>query len=415
MTPEAVEAALARARAAGETLRARPARETHDALARALDAFGDPESPARRELARELPKATGFSPQTVEKGLALALAPLRGDALRAVVERDLAGADHVAGFPTTAMLLAGALPTPTLTALLWPLALRSGVVVKPASADPLTPRVVARAFAEADSGLGACIEIADLPGEDAACADALLRADCVVATGSDATIAAVAARVAPPRRLVTYGHRVSLAALGPAALAPDAVAEVAARCALDVALWDQLGCLSPVCVFAVSEDAAAVDRLADALAEALADAEQRWPRGRVPTHAHAALRRERGEAELRAAEGGRARVLGGDTVAWTVVREADAVLRPAPLYRFVRVHRVPDAAALCDALAPWGPWLAGVAIEGFADDQAVAARVLALGASRACRPGALQAPPLSWHHDGRSPLAPLARFGDAEP
>ena len=58
---------------------------------------------------------------------------------------------------------------------------------------------------------------------------------------------------------------------------------------------------------------------------------------------------------------------------------------------------------------------AGVAIAGFGPHTPDAARALAaLGASRVCAPGRLQAPPLAWHHEGEGVLRPLARFSDVE-
>jgi hypothetical protein len=37
-----------------------------------------------------------------------------------------------------------------------------------------------------------------------------------------------------------------------------------------------------------------------------------------------------------------------------------------------------------------------------------------LGVSRICSLGTMQAPPLSWCHDGRGVLLPLARLSDAD-
>ena len=97
------------------------------------------------------------------------------------------------------------------------------------------------------------------------------------------------------------------------------------------------------------------------------------------------------------------------------MREDGATPRPAPLHRFVRVLPVRDAAALLDALRPLGPHLAGVALEGFGAQTAALARSLAdLGASRICRAGELQTPPLGWRHDGTGLLLPLARFAQHE-
>ena len=70
------------------------------------------------------------------------------------------------------------------------------------------------------------------------------EADLVVASGSDAAIAAIQARVA--RRFIGHGHKISFAVIGRERLDDDAAArQLARRLAYDVSLWDQQGCLSP--------------------------------------------------------------------------------------------------------------------------------------------------------------------------
>jgi hypothetical protein len=420
-TPDEIQESLERLRRAARALRRRPARETLAALGRVLDGWRDPASAWRRGLEEELPARAGFSPENVRAGLELALGPLSGEALHALVESELGGVvglegsagTLVTGFETCAVLLAGALPTPTLVALVAPLALGSGVLAKTSIHDPVTAGWLARSLAEVDPELGACLAVAPFRGDDAERTDALLAADCVVASGSDETIARLRPRILPPRRFVARGHRVSVAALGPGALRGEPLASSAAGLALDVALWDQLGCLSPVSVFAVGGRGAG-DRLAEALAEALERAGRRLPRGRLAPEAAAATAGEREEAEFRAAAGRDVRVLAG--ASWTVVREEDPRPRPAPLHRFVRVVPVAGSTDLVDALHPLGPHLAAVGLAGFGgESREVALRLAELGASRLCALGRMQAPPLSWHQDGQGVLLPLARFVDLEP
>lgn len=418
--PHALRALLDELREAGAKLRRRPQHETLDALARVLDGWSDPGSAWRARLLEQLPAATGFSPETVRAGLDLALAGWSGDALRELVQRELppfarlgSGSPWTAGFACTAVLLAGSIPMPTLLSLLTPLVLRSPLLAKCASRDPVTPLLVAGSIAETDAELGGCLRLVDFPGADPERMAALLEAECVVATGSDATIASVRARIPPTRRLVAHGHRLSLAALGGEALRPSLRSDVAERLALDVALWDQLGCLSPVAVYAVGD--AAADALAEALAAALAALEQRMPRGRIDVQTASEIAHQRAEAELRAAAGARVAVHASQGTRWTVVREDACAVRPAPLHRFVRVFALSAPAELLAAAAPYATQLAGVALEGFGAETPTLARGLAdLGASRVCAPGALQAPPLGWHRDGLGVLAPLARLSDPE-
>jgi hypothetical protein len=397
------------------------------ALAELLEHWRDPASAPRRTLQAELPAATGFSAAVVREGLARALAPWSGEALLALARAELgaaalgeadrckAGAPRVArGFDVTAVLLAGALPTPTLLALIAPLAVGSPVVAKTASADPITARVVAASLAAVDADLGAALQVSSFASEDEACLDALLAAPCVVATGSDDAVAAVAARLRPGQRLVARGHRLSVALLGPEAQAGAALEEAAAALALDVALWDQLGCLSPVALYVVG-GAAGCDRAAERLAAALAEVEARLPRGRVGLDARVAIATGRAEAEFRAATRARVALHGDASAPWVVVREADATFQGSPLHRFVRVHPVEGAAEAIRALRPIGPQLAAAGVAGFGTRTGELARALAeLGASRVCRFGRFQSPPLAWCQDNQGVLLPLCRLADLE-
>ncbi len=422
MTPDEIAEHLDRLRDAGERLKRRPIGEVLDVLGAVLDSWSDPNSSWRRDLEDRLPAATGFTASLVGEGLRRALGDWTSDALRKLAVRELgpigaidsAPDRRVSSFDTTAVLLAGSIPMPSLLALIAPLAVRSPVLAKAASRDPLTPHLVAQSIAEADAELGRCIRIVDFAASDEDCTRALLEADCICATGSDATIAAVRAQVKPPRRLVADGHRLSIAAVVPPETA-EARVDLAGRLAVDIALWDQLGCLSPIAVFAVHPEPARMAALAEAIATALANAEKDWPRGAIDARAAHEIAQQRAEAELRRASGRAVEVHASDSTAWTVIVEDGPELRPAPLHRFIRVIPVPDPQHLLTAIKPLAAHLAAVAIEGFGEKATRLAHALAdLGASRICAPGSLQSPPLDWRHGGRGVLAPLARFADIE-
>lgn len=408
-----VAGALARLREAGAALRARPPAQVHAALADVLDAFRAPGSPWQAELVERLPSCTGFSPETVRRGLALGLAPLGGEALHALVRSELGGTEALdprattswQGFPTTAVVLAGAIPLPTVSALVAPLALRSPVLIKPSAHDPVTAPLLARALAERMPELGECIAIVDFRRDDEAALDALCQADCVVASGSDAAIAALSARVAPAHRFVGHGHRVSLAVIGEGATRGAALLRAARGVALDAALWDQLGCLSPIAALVLG-DLPAAQRFAEALAGALTALEHRMPRGRVEPAAAAAITRERAEAELRAAAGQPVSLRAGTGTAWTVVCEAGVRLRPAPLHRFLRVQAVTQQEL--------GDVLGGAPLAGIAACAVPHGLLLEGDASRLCAPGRLQTPPLAWPRGGLGVLTSLARRATIE-
>ncbi len=412
---------LVRLRAAGARLRARPAREVLELLGDLLDRWREPESPALRALVAELAEVAGFHPTTLARGLEIGLAPWTRSALLALVARDLGGVAALegggrrcaSGFATTSLVAAGALPLPTALQMLLPLLLRSPVLVRPSAADPVTPAWVARELAELDPTLGDCVGVLPVPKEDEAAIDELLAADCVVVTGSDETVERLRARVRGGRRFVGYAHRLSVTVLGP--LAPGERVAAVRGTALDAALFDQRGCLSTTAVYVADPDPAAAPAVAEALARELEALARELPPGVPSLEAAARIRAARGEAEMRAAGGAPVRVLGPADGSFTVVLEAGARYRGTPLHRFLRVHPLRDPAGLSAALGELGPHLAGIALAGFGTARPEVARKLArLGASRICPPGELQSPPLSWHHDGASPLLPLCRIADLE-
>jgi hypothetical protein len=406
-----VDAARERLQVAGRRLRERPREQTLESLASWLDEGSRPESALQQQLARDLPDATGFSPENVREGVADGLASWTGDALRALVDREARaiGPDaRLGGFETTSTLLAGSIPMPTLLSLIAPLLLHSPVLARTASRDPVSAQVFHESLSRHDPELAAAIEIVSFPSHDTAALDTFLDSPCVVATGSDETVDAVAARVRAGTRLVRYGHRVSVAAVAAPAM-NDATARALAR---DVGLWDQLGCLSPIALFCVGGD---VEAFAAAIARALADRERTAPLGELPPEAAARVRAERDGAEMRRAAGADVDVHASPTLRYTVVRESDRELRPAPLHRFLRVHPVAHADELLEVVAPLSRHLAAVAIAGFEQDEERVARALAgRGASRVCAPGRMQTPPIGWHHDNQPVLLPLARVADLE-
>jgi len=423
VNPDEIARRIAARRSAGAELRARSPRSVWESIAAILDDWRRPDSPWRRSLEAELPAATGFSAPVVAEGLRIGLESWTGERLLEWVERELTppdtaeagGAVTLSGFPLTAVFLAGSIPMPSLLALLAPLALRSPVVAKSASRDPVTPRILAESVRAQDASLGRCIDVFDFAGSETDHSDRLLDAECVVVTGSDETVAEIRARVRPPRRVVTYGHRASAAVLDSAELNGDRLDDLARRLARDVALWDQLGCLSPLAAVVVGKDAGA-DAFAEALAHALAEIEGPLPRGAVDKAAAARIAFERSDAEMRRAAGRRVSVHTGAESGFTVIREDEPTLRPAPGHRFIRVAPVADEADAIDALRPLGPQLAAVGMAGFGPDSKLLARhFAALGASRVCALGRMQAPPLTWHHDNRGVFEPIARFADLEP
>jgi acyl-CoA reductase LuxC len=365
-------------------------------LAETFARWRAPLSPERAQLARE---HGVYSAPVVERGVQLALAGWDEAALAALRGRELSDPCWVP--PVTAVWLAGSIPTAAFSALALPLLAGSAVYAKPASADPVSARLFAKSLAEVDPAVGAALAIGGDP-------KALDEADAVVAHGNDATIAAIRARVGPTRPFLGYGHKLSLAAIGPA-VEPQIAAR---RLALDMALWDGRGCLSPSWALAIDAPRGRAAELARALASALEELEDVLPRGALDAAEASELVELRARAAVR--EGARLEMAAGAST-WTVALEAGDVRPPPGAFRFVSIVPVPDVEALGAFCAPLFPTLSCVGHVGFGSERArVAELAAAAGASRLCPLGRMQLPPLDWSHDGQPPLRPLVRWLDQE-
>ncbi len=177
----------------------------------------------------------------------------------------------------------------------------------------------------------------------------------------------------------------------------------------DVALWDQLGCLSCIGVWVIADHAAGVDAVAEGLAGELARLETRWPRS--PAGAAASLFRDAVEVDAMRADADASLCVHGGAQ-WCVVRESSAAPRAVPLLRYVRVYPASDLAEVRRALGGDATHLAALAVEGLQPEEEDELR-RALRPSRMCGAGSLQMPPLAWRRDHLGVLDSLTPKRDA--
>jgi len=376
-------------------------------LASVFERWRDPSSACRRELEAKLPGETGLTTETVLAGLELGLSSWTGKAFEDLIRQELELGStekpwRSQGYSRTSVVLAGSIPMPSLLSLLLPLAIRSTVLCKPASRDVITARLVADSVREVDSELGDCIAIVPFEKEDAAASELFFASPCVTATGSGETIREIEGKLARDQARLLYGHRISIGVIELKKRDESALGELTQELATDIALWDQLGCLSPTMFYLVGENDSRREAFCEALADALANKQALWPRGLIAKDVAADIARERSEAEMRSALGRPTHLLASSGTEWTIVVEDDCRLRPAPLHRFIRVMPARGFGDLLETLSPIAPVLAGVALDGFdSNRESVCDKLMQLGASRVCQPGRLQAPPLDWPRDNQ--------------
>jgi hypothetical protein len=404
-------------------------------LSDVAEAWRKPDHTFRR-LALELgPAETGFSRETLKRGLDAFFRQItrdnlhgllvqefgdvrRLDALTATeVEQKSSPAAMVVGPEFLLHIAAGNIPNPTLMSIVLGLLTRSAQFVKCASGSTFLPRLFAHSLYEVDSKLGACLEIAEWRGGNVELETALFaEANCVTATGSDETLAAIRSRLPAHTRFLGYGHRVSFGFVAKEVLSHSRAPQVAARVTDDVVAWNQLGCLSPHVIYVQPGGEVSPEKFAELLADELARREQTEPRGELPASHAATIASRRGIYEVRAAHSPETLMWHSkESTAWTVVFEADARFQTSCLNRFIYVKPVKDLTELMQnaEIVRGKVSTVGIAVPEHQVEE-LATQLARWGVTRVCPLGQMQNPPLTWRHDGRPALGDLITWTDLE-
>jgi hypothetical protein len=382
------------------------------------------------------PAQTGFSRETLARGLDNFFGQLTRENFHALLIQEFGDAKRLDAFCSPPVeqkqnrsailnapefqvhICAGNIPNPTLTSIVFGLLLRSAQFVKCASGSSFLPRLFAHSIYEADPKLGACLEIAEWRGGNPALENALFdEADCVTATGSDETLAAIRARLPLKTNFLGYGHRVSFGFVAKEELYGSSAKKIAARVADDVVAWNQLGCLSPHVIYVQLGGEIFPEHFAQLLADELEKREAREPRGELPAEHAAAIALRRGIYEVRAAHAPEMtrHFFSTDSTAWTVIFEAHARFQVSCLNRFIYINAVTDLTAALQGADEIREKVSTVGIAVSEEKkQEIATQLARWGATRICPLGQMQNPPLTWRHDGRPALGDLISWTDFE-
>ena len=404
----------------------RTARDILNCIDRAVQRWLDPDSQERQEAEARLPETTGLSAAMIRHVLPLIFQEYRADRIEALCVDELgclevldrfvpsvSGQKRVSGPPLMTHVLAGNIPGAGLDSVIFSLLVKSATLVKTSSTEPVLPALFARSIRDIDPNLGACLSVVSWPGGNTALEDlAYGRTDIVVASGSDASLAAIRERARG--QFIGYGHKVSFGLVTKESLTE--AEETAHKAAYDVALYDQQGCLSPQLVYVEEGGAVTPKEFAALLATSLAHWQTELPRGPIPPEVSTAIRRVRDEAEWQALAGKDVTLHASpDGTDWTVVYDADPTLVQSPLYRTIRVKPLRNITQLGGILEAWRPYLEAVGMAADSARIAILADTLgALGVSRVCPIGTMQLPPLGWRHGGRPRIGDLVRWVGVE-
>jgi hypothetical protein len=366
--------------AARTRLGARPVRETAVALAEAARRWRD--DPA---LAENLPTACDLTPAMVRS-----VVPLVADAIDADALVDLHARERgrEPAPVLVAHVLASNVPALAVPAIALGCLAGAAVVVKSGRADTVSAPAFHRALASVDPALAATVVATYWPGGDRDLEDAVFtRADLIVATGSDATIERVAHRHGA--KVLGHGDRTSLAVVSDASTDDDL-----RSLALDVARYEQRGCLSPHAVLTLGDPDVLTERVLSALTEVAK---------RLPAPVSSPAARAARRVALEAARFDGATVVEADGGAVVIDAPSPARAARAPTgHRTVRVVRGDDVAAW---FPPGSVECVGIAAAVGVDAQGLRRH----GVARICPVGRMQRPPIDWPRGQRPALGSLFR------
>lgn len=388
----ALKETLERLEASGAALRARADASHVSAVIEAWSRIADPERALGRRARVELPEHTGLSLPMVVWALAATFAELEPQ-IECAARRMAAPDGAIAAPPRLgALILAGNVFSACVQPITVALLARVPVLVKASSKDDSLPRLFEDALAEVDPELASAYGVVSYPGgSDAHEAAILARASVVSAYGSDHTLSSLRARLAPHATFIGHGHGLGVGWASGAALADDARG-VARRFALDVAAYDQRGCMSPHAIV-LEEGTIEGERFAGLLSEELDVIERELPRGVLPTDVGASQLQWRG---VGAASGS---LVEGRVGA--VVYDPSAAIRPSPGWRNVLVVESASISGLAERIDGLGAHLKALGVAG--DVEQVARALPASVAPRVCAAGEMQRPGLLALADGRPP------------
>ena len=434
VTPESLVRWMGHLRAArARRLADRPTADTLRSLNKVVDRFLDPRSRQRREAIEVLAAAGTFSEPMIAQALDDAFQPLaRGGLSRwlaaelespQTLDRPMPGPGgtrrRAHGPEWMLQIYAGNVPTVPVLPLFSALLLKSALLAKTASQEPLFAPLLARAIGEVDSELGDCMAVVWWKGGQAELDhEAISRAPAILAFGGEMSIASIAYATNPSAMVVLQGPKVSVGYVGASAMRRGSLQTLASRAAHDVALYDQQGCLSPHAYYVERGGMVAPVAFAEALGRALDETARRLPR-RTPAPVDAAsIQMARAQAALEAATGRVSRVLESERgTEWTVLfeNEGDPRFEPGPRHRVVRVHAIQDVEDFARAVAGSEHYIEAIAVEERgARRERLVARLAELQVPRITSVGALQRPTPLGTHGGVLRLLPFVRWTTIE-
>lgn len=406
-TPEEICETVNRLLEQSERLRFMEGERIAKAIEFATGTLIDGSTPLGRAIRDMLRKRSGLSTAMIEWGLSTTLGQANiGNMIHAV--RSVFKNTRYRAIPIRLVItiLAGNVFTAGFRAAVIPLLASVPVLTKVSTKEDVLPRFFKLALDEVDPSIGEFYQVIRFAGGDIERQAALFKkAEVVALYSSDDTVNAIRKQIPATTRLVVHGHGLGAMYIPASAIRSVAeAAKIAERAALDIAAYDQRGCLSPHVVCVQRGGAIDAEQFAVVLAEkGLKPLSYSLPRGQVTHSALAQQMQWRGVAKVRG--------ILHEYKEFATSYEADSTLRASPGYRNVGVYDSCDAYSLVEQLSIFGVHLKALGVAGKKANRKCTAQALrAPLAPRISDIGFMQQPPLDALADGESMLNGLIRW-----
>ena len=221
--------------------------------------------------------------------------------------------------------------------------------------------------------------------------------------GSDETAMDIASRASPLQTIISHNHKVSFAVVD-----RDDQKQAADLAARDINKYDQMGCLSPHCIYVNPKEQPR--SFAARLAKSLDVLNKNNPPKDRDIATDAQIDHLRRSYEFRSSNDTSVQIWKSDNNNnWTVIYEDEPQFAQSPLGQFVFVKPFPEN--LAEALSIIIDSISTIAIYPYSLEMAKS--LTHIGATRYCPLGSSQNPSIYWHHDGYQSLAPLVSWQNA--
>jgi Acyl-CoA reductase (LuxC) len=393
-------------------LRAVPARAIVRAVADAATRWADADFPPRVRLLQHVVERTGYTEPVVEHAVDQLFGSLTADAIEATIAAELGSLDVLddfalrAGRPRARALPAGSVCVISsrttigvaIVPAIFALCAKCDVLVKDRE-DGLVRAFFATLAEERDEFVEAArAQTWDGEGDAATIGDF----DVIVAFGSDATLARIAA-AREGARFIGFGSRASIGYVAREELRDVGHATaIAAGAARDLVLYETEGCLSLHALFVERGGTLDPQEFTKIVAQEVERASVEFPPGLRDARASARIASARNLAAFRSAAGNGS-VFSDARGSYLAVLDPPDSEPPAFLPRALAVHAVDEPGEAISYLARHDVPVEAVAIAGKRSDLRNFA--IEIGAHRIARFGDLQRPPLGGNHGGRARIA----------